>query len=285
MKIKVVIITGPTATGKSDFAVQYALKNNGEVISADSRQIYKGMNLGTGKITKFEMKGVKHHLLDIVKPNQQFNVAKFKKLAQKTIEEISNRGKLPIICGGTGFYIDAVINNTVYPNVPHNKKLRDELKDLTAEQLFLILQKLDENYVKKLNNSEKNNKQRLIRSIEIAKKLGLVPKVQKEKTLYSTKWIGLNYPYEILKKRIHERLIRRIYLGMIEEVKKLHDEGLSWEKLDSFGLEYRYVSKYLQGKLSKDEMIKLLDTEICHYAKRQMVWFKKNKKIEWILKN
>jgi tRNA dimethylallyltransferase len=281
-KIKVVCIVGPTATGKSDFAVEYALKHNGEVISADSRQVYKGMDIGTGKITTEEMRGVLHHLLDVADPNEQFNVAQYKELAQKAIADISNRGKLPIICGGTGFYIDAVVNNISYPDAPHDKELRESLEKMTAEELFTKLSGLDKDFAISLNNSEMNNRQRLVRSIEIATALGKIPKVTKNQSDYDVTWIGLNYPYEKLKERIHIRLLKRIDAGMIDEVKKLHEEGLSWEKLDGFGLEYRYVSRYLRVMITKEEMIRLLETEICHYAKRQMVWFKRNGKIEWI---
>ena len=281
-KIKVVCIVGPTATGKSDFAVEYALEHNGEVISADSRQVYKAMDIGTGKITSEEMKGVPHHLLDVAEPSEQFNVGQYKKLAQEAIADISSRGKLPIICGGTGFYIDAVVSNISYPDVQHDKELRKNLEKDNTNELFKKLEKLDNNFAKSLNNSEKNNKQRLIRSIEIATALGSIPKVTKNQSDYDVTWIGLNYPYEKLKERIHIRLLKRIDEGMTEEVEKLHKNGLSWEKLDSFGLEYRYISRYLRKMITREEMLKLLEIEICHYAKRQMVWFKRNKEIEWI---
>ena len=133
MKKKVVVITGPTAVGKSDFAVEYAIKNNGEVISADSRQVYKGMDIGTGKITIDEMKGIPHHLLDVVEPNESFNVEKYKILAQKAIDNITSRGKLPIVCGGTGFYVDALIYNISYPHVEHDIKLREELSKMNTD--------------------------------------------------------------------------------------------------------------------------------------------------------
>ena len=282
-KIKVVCIVGPTATGKSDFAVAYALEHNGEVISADSRQVSIGMDIGTGKITTEEMKGVPHHLLDIADPKKQFNVAQYKKLAQEAITDISSRCKLPIICGGTGFYIDAVINNISYPDVPHDKELRKNLDKMNVDALFILLKKLDKKFALSLNNSEINNKQRLIRSIEIATALGKIPKVTKNQSDYDVKWIGLNYPYEKPKERIHIRLLKRLDAGMIEEIEKLHKNGLSWKKLDGFGLEYRFISRYLRKQITKEEMIKLLEIEICHYAKRQMVWFKKNRKIEWVI--
>ncbi len=275
MKIKIVVIVGPTAVGKSDFAVEYALKNNGEIISADSRQVYKGLDIGTGKITKEEMKGVPHHLLDVVDPNDNFNVGKFKELAEKAIADISSRGKLPIICGGTGFYIDAVVNNITYPDVPHNEKLREELEEKSTLELFETLKKLDTDYALSLNNSEQNNPQRLIRSIEIATALGKVPKVVENDSHYEITWIKLELPLDELKQRIHARLTKRLENGMIEEMENLHKNGLSWERMEEFGLEYRYVSRFLRNLITKEEMIKQLQNEIWHYAKRQILWFKK----------
>ncbi len=275
MKIKIVAIVGPTAVGKSDFAVEYALKHNGEIISADSRQVYKGLDIGTGKITKEEMKGVPHHLLDVADPNDSFNVGKFKELAEKAIADISSRGKLPIICGGTGFYINSVVNNITYPDVPHNEKLREKLGNKTALELFDKLKKLDADYALSLNNSEQNNPQRLIRSIEIATALGKVPKVVENESHYEITWIKLELPLDELKHRIHTRLLKRLESGMIEEIKNLHKGGLSWERMEELGLEYRYVARFLQGSITKGKMIEQLQNEIWHYAKRQILWFKK----------
>lgn len=281
---EIVCIVGPTAVGKSDYAVEYALKNNGEIISADSRQVYKGMDIGTGKIIEKEMRGVPHYLLDIVDPRDDFNVDKFKTLAKEKIEEIHRKGKLPIICGGTGFYIDAVIYDISYPSVTHNNELRNELGKMNATSLFNMISDLDKDYANSLNNSEKNNKQRLIRSIEIIKSIGKMPRLENKTSPYNVKWIGLDMSYEKLKDRIHIRLMKRIDMGMADEVRKLYDNGVSWEKLDSFGLEYRYISRYLRKMINKEEMLKRLELEICHYARRQMVWFKRNKDIEWITK-
>lgn len=275
--MKIVAIVGPTAVGKSDFAVEYALKHNGEIISADSRQVYKGLDIGTGKITKKEMRGIPHYLLDIANPKNQFTVGKFKKMAEEAITDIHSRNKLPIICGGTGFYIDAVVENIEYPNVPANKKLRNNLIKKGPDELFKILKKLDNKFAISLNNSEKNNTHRLIRSIEIATALGKIPKIKKAKSPYDVKWIKLELPNDELKKRIEVRLIKRIDNGMIDEVKNLHKNSLSWKRMESFGLEYRYISRYLRGLISKEEMIKQLQTEIWHYAKRQILWFKKIK--------
>ncbi|MDQ5893722.1 MAG: tRNA dimethylallyltransferase [Patescibacteria group bacterium] len=275
MKSKIVAIVGPTAVGKSDFAVEYALKNNGEIISADSRQVYKGLDIGTGKITQEEMKGIPHHLLDVADPSDNFNVGKFKELAEKAIADISSRGKLPIICGGTGFYIDAVVNNITYPDVTHNEKLREELEEKSASELFDTLKKLDVDYTLSLNNSEQNNPQRLIRSIEIATALGKVPKVIANDSQYEITWIKLELPLDELKQRIHVRLTKRLENGMIEEIENLHKNGLSWERMEELGLEYRYVSRFLQGSITKEKMIEQLQNEIWHYAKRQILWFKK----------
>ncbi len=283
-KIKLIAIVGPTAVGKSDFAVEYAQKNNGEIISADSRQVYKGLDIGTGKIKDFEMKGIKHYLLDVLDPKEKFTVENYRVEAKKAIEEIILRNKLPIICGGTGFYIDSLINDIEYPDVKHNDKLREELENKNSEELFEILKSLDEKYANSLNNSEKNNRQRLIRSIEIAKSLGHIPEIKKNESQYDVMWIGLNYPFDKLKERIRIRLLNRLNEGMIEEVKKLHDNGLSWERMEELGLEYRYISRYLNKKISKEEMIEKLFLEICKYAKRQNVWFKRNKNINWIQK-
>lgn len=281
-KIKLVCIVGPTAVGKSDFAVTYAQKHNGEIISADSRQVYKGLDIGTGKITKKEMRGVPHHLLDIADPKKQFNVEQYKNLAQKAIDDISARRKLPIICGGTGFYIDAVVNDISYPNVLHNKKLRNKLNKKNSEQLFKILNKIDPAFASSLNNSEKNNNQRLVRFIEIGKALGKIPKIKQERSPYQVSWIGLKTSKEKLQKRIHSRLLKRIDSGMIEEAEKMHKKGLSWKRMEELGLEYRYMAKHLQKRLLLEQMIRELEKEIWHYAKRQMVWFQKNKDINWV---
>jgi tRNA dimethylallyltransferase len=277
MRVKVVCIVGPTAVGKSDFAVNYALQNNGEIISADSRQVYIGLDIGTGKITKEEMKGIPHHMLDVISPKENFNVAMYKEMAEKLIEEIHNRGKLPIICGGTGFYIDALLNDITYPNVPHNEKLREELDQKSSVELFEILKSLDEEYANNLNNSERNNNFRLIRSIEIIKELGKIPEIKKNESKYNIEWIKLSLPNEELRKRIHDRLIKRIDAGMIDEVKNLNGNGLSYQRMEELGLEYRYISRYLKGLISKEEMIIKLETEIWRYAKRQILWFSRIK--------
>lgn len=296
---RIIVILGQTATGKSDFSVEIAKKIkglnqsrrlvartsrsevSGEIISADSRQIYKGMNLGTGKISKKEMRGVPHHLLDIALPSKVFTVNDFQKRAFKKIREIIKRNKVPIICGGTGFYIDAVVNGTIFPDVPPNKALREKLYSKSAIALFEYLKKLDPDRAK---NIDSNNKVRLIRAIEIAKALGKVPPARSypEGNEFEALKIGLTLPSEILKERIRTRLLARIKKGMIKEVENLRKQGMSWKRMNALGLEYRYVSFHLQNKMTKEEMINKLNTEIWHFAKRQKTWFKRDSNTVWI---
>jgi len=275
---RVIVILGQTATGKSDLAVKIAKKLDGEVISADSRQVYTGLDLGTGKITEKEMQGIPHHLLDVANPKNKFSVSEYKKLADQKIKEIISRGKIPIICGGTGFYIDAVVNNIVFPEVPPNENLRKILNKKSAEELFKMLQKLDKVRAK---NIDSKNKVRLIRAIEIAKALGKVPKITQATPRHEFIKIGLFLPVNILKEKINKRLLARIKNGMLKEMENLHKKGLSWKRMEELGLEYRYVALYLQKKISKEEIIQKLNSEIYKYAKRQMTWFKRDKEIKW----
>lgn len=281
-KPKILVVLGPTATGKSDLAVLLAKKYNGEVISADSRQVYKGLNIGSGKITKREMQGVPHYLLDVISPRTRFSVDAWKKQTEKKITDILSRGKLPIICGGTGFYIQSIVDDIILPHVPPNKKLRNELEKKDAQSLFTILQKLDPERARTI---EQHNPVRLVRAIEIATALGAVPplnkKVQGGSTMYEFLQIGLTLPDTQLKERIIKRLDARLKKRMLREAQKLHDNGLSWKRMFELGLEYRYESLLLQHKISKQDFVEKLNTEIWHYAKRQMTWFKRDKTIKW----
>lgn len=275
---KILVILGPTAVGKSNLAVKIAKKWNGEVVSADSRQVYKGLDIGTGKITKKEMRGVPHHLLDIVLPNKIFNVASWQKLAQEKIQDILKRNKLPIICGGTGFYIESITKNIVLPEVKPNIKLRKELKEKSIKELVKILKKLDS---ERLKNIDAKNPVRLIRAIEIATALGKVPKIESGESKYEFLQVGIILPDIELRKKIKDRLLIRIEKGMIKEAEKLHKKGLSFKRMRELGLEYKFLADYLDKKLSKNEMLAKLDIEIWHYAKRQMTWFRRDKKIRW----
>ena len=269
---KIIAILGPTASGKSALAVKIAKKFGGEVISVDSRQVYKGMDIGTGKIKKEEMEGIAHYLLDVASPKRKFTVAQFQKLAKKAIEKIFKKGKIPILCGGTGFYLWVLTQKVSIPKVRPDWKLRRKLEKKSAKELFEILKKLDPERAKTI---EKDNKRRLIRAIEVAKKLGKVPPLKTEPLPYPILFLGIKKSKEELKKLIKRRLLKRLKEGMVEEVKKLRKSGISWKKLEEFGLEYEWVAKYLQGKIGYKEMVESLQKDIEKFAKKQMTYFKK----------
>ncbi|MEK9175666.1 MAG: tRNA (adenosine(37)-N6)-dimethylallyltransferase MiaA [Patescibacteria group bacterium] len=303
---KIIVIVGSTASGKSDLGVRIAKQINGEIISADSRQVYKGLDIGSGKITKKEMRGIPHYCLDIASPKKIFTAENFKKYGSWALEQITKKEKIPIIVGGTGFYIDVLLGRMQTANVPPNPKLRKKLEKKHTKQLFLVLKKLDPARAKTI---DKNNPRRLIRAIEIAviirqnnpslilarpasgsevsaflslPKFGNhAKKTSKSVQSYSVLWLGVQKSPTELKKRIHTRLLKRLP-GIIIEVQRLHKNGLSWKRMNELGLEYRYVSLHVQGKLNYKLMTNKLQTAIWHYAKRQMTWFRRNKKIHWI---
>lgn len=295
-KKKAIVVVGPTASGKTKYAVELARKFNGEIISADSRQVYIGMDIGAGKDFKeYEIneKGKKikipYHLIDVAEPKDQFDLAQWKKAAEIALQDIFSRGKVPIIVGGTGLYAQALVDGYALTSTTANDALRRKLEKKSKEDLFSELKKINKSFAEKLNNSEKNNKRRLIRYIEILKD-GQKGKINKEKRKgIEFEIIGLNYPREELKKRIYKRLIDRLEKeGMIDEVKRLHEEGLAWERLEKFGLEYKFISLYLQDKMDHEDMVQKLFVASCQYAKRQMTWLKRwekqGTKINWIKK-
>ncbi len=273
-----IAVIGPTSSGKSDLAVDIALRANGEVVSADSRQVYRGMDIGTGKVTKKEMRGVPHHLLDVASPKRVYTVADWKRDAEKAIDDIDQRGKLPIVCGGTGFYVRTVTDGIVLPDVKPNPKLRAMLSDMDAEELFALLSKKDP---VRAETIDQHNPVRLIRALEIADEIGSVPLVETQPK-YDPLLIGIKTDKDVLKERIHNRLLKRMRCGMLAEVKHLHEHGVSWKRMEELGLEYRFLARHLQGKLSKNEMLEQLETEIIHYAKRQITWWKKDARIHWV---
>ena len=279
MKPKIIVILGQTATGKSNLAVKIAKQIGGEIISADSRQVYKGLDLGTGKITKKEMMGVPHHLLNVANPRKSFSVAEYKKLAEEKIEEILKRGKTPIIAGGTGLYIKSIVDNISFPEVPPNETLRKKLKKLSAEKLFALLKKIDP---RRAQTVESKNPRRLIRAIEIAKALGKVPRLTEATPPYKFIKIGLKLPDEILKKKIKKRLEKRLRAGMAIELHDLRKKGVPWKRFRELGFDQKYIALYLQNKISQKEMLEKLLNKNWQYAKRQWTWFKRDKKIIWI---
>jgi len=275
---KILVILGPTASGKSDLAVKLAQKFNGEIISADSRQVYKGMDLGSGKITRKEMKGIKHYLLDVASPKRQFSVSQFQKKAKEAIEKILKKGKLPIICGGSWFWIKVLIEDWELPEVKPDFKLRKKLQKKSEKELFSLLKKIAPQRAKEI---DKENKVRLIRSLEIALNLLEFPKIKKRKSFEVLK-IGIDLPFEKLKKKILIRLKKRFKKGMVKEVKRLKESGLSWKKIESFGLEYRWIALYLQKKIDLKEMEEKLFKDILRFARKQINLFKKDKEVVWV---
>lgn len=289
-KKKAIIVLGPTSVGKSEIAVQLAKKNNGEIISADSRQIFKDMNLGTGKVegkwknNEFIYKNIPHYLTDIISPKDEYNVSHFKKDCEKLINEVSIRGKIPIICGGTGFWILSVVNDIDFPAVKPNEKLRKKLANKDIVELLKILKKIDS---KRAKTVDQKNKIRLIRAIEIAKELGEVPSLDifngRENKKFKFLQIGMDCPKEKLEEKIKKRLESRFLQGMIIEVKKLKEENnLSWKKIQSFGLGYYWMPLYLQNKISEGELKQRVFEAERNYAKRQKTWFNKQKGINWV---
>lgn len=280
-KPTVYVICGPTATGKTRYSLELAKNVDGEIISADSRQVYRELNIGTAKITKQEMQGIPHHLIDVVDPEQMFTVADFQKLGRKALQDIITRGKTPIICGGTGYYINALIYDQNIPEVSPNRELRTKLEKLPLNVLQEKLHNADPERYKTIDNQ---NRVRLVRALEIINALGKVPQksdIEQPESIYNIEWIYLDFPDEILKKRIHERNIKRIEMGMIQEAEKLHQEGLSFERMNMLGLEYRYMAQLLKGEIPDVEtFLKILNTKTWHFVKRQRTWFKKYLPVE-----
>jgi len=287
---KILVITGPTATGKSALAVALAKAFRGEIISADSRQVYRGLDIGSAKITRDEMDGIPHHLIDVVNPTEVFTVAEFKKLADAKIAEIISRGKLPIICGGTGMYISAVIDNQTFPEVPPNPELRDELAKLSIEELFEKLKILNPEQAQIIDSK---NPVRLIRAIEIglagvnplhASGEGKVKHLCKAGLRSRTGEvliIALRIPKDELDQKIEQRIHDRIP-ALFTEIRTLLAQGVSSEQLRRFGLEYRYGNDYVTGKILLPEFIETLTIKTIQFAKRQVTWWKNDERVHWL---
>lgn len=284
----VIVLLGPTASGKTALGVRLAAKYDGEIISADSRQVYQGMDIGTGKDLKeyrYNRKNIPYHLIDVVKPQDEFNLAKYQTLAFCAINEVLERGKLPIIVGGTGLYLQAVVDNYQLSAVKPDAVKRQYLETLKREELFARLEKLKPDFAQKLNNSDKQNPRRLVRYLEILEQES--QPAGKQPAPYDFLILGLDWPDEILRQRIMKRLIDRLdNEDMVGEVRRLNEAGVAWPRLISFGLEYKFIAYYLLEKLEYEEMIKKLGDASYRFAKRQKTWFKRwekqGQKINWI---
>jgi tRNA dimethylallyltransferase len=294
-KSNLLAVLGPTATGKTQLAIQLAYKLSGEIISADSRQVYQGMDIGTGKdLNEYNFKGVSipYHLINLVAPIEEYNVAQFQRDFQRVYSDIKERGKLPILCGGTGFYIKAVLMDFQLPKTEPDKKLRQKLENWEFEDLINELETISPGASE---NTPVDTKRRVIRAIEVAKSKGREKRERKKENgkrrtenfnLQNTTVIGIEYPREIIRERITKRLHSRLNSGMIEEVETLLISGVTHRRLDTLGLEYRFISRFLKGDYSKDEMMGLLNTAIHQFAKKQMTFFRNMEnngiKIHWI---
>ena len=286
-KPKVIVICGPTASGKTTLSIQLAQKINGEIISSDSMQIYKDMNIGTAKPDQQEMQGIKHYLLDFVEPNQRYSVADYKKDAENAIEDILQKGKVPIIVGGTGLYVDSLIYGIEYPNIEFDENYRKELERRVEkeglEKLYEKAKKIDPQAMKKIR---RNYQKRILRVLEIYNATGKTKTEQeiesrKNEVKYDYRVFAINMDREKLYDRINKRVDVMIQKGLIEEVENL------LKKYNEFptamqGLGYKEVVEYIQGKVLKEDMIENIKRESRRYAKRQITWFKKNKQTIWI---
>jgi tRNA dimethylallyltransferase len=278
---KLLVICGPTAVGKSSLAVDIAQQYDGEVISADSRQVYRNLDIATGKITEDEMQGVPHHLLDVAKPQARFTVHDYKGLADEAVFDIQAQDKLPILCGGTGFYIQAVVDDTTLPNVPPNEDLREDLRQRSTESLYEELQEKDP---RRAQDIDENNPVRLIRALEIVDELGKVPELEKCER-FDTLQIGLDRPDKELKQRIIKRTKQRLEQGMVAEARQLRTDGLSLERMRDLGLEYEHLGDYLDDKISKQELFESVVQSDWQYVKKQRTWFQKDDRVEWFHPN
>jgi len=286
-KAKVIVIAGPTASGKTALSIELAKQINGEIVSADSMQIYKEMDIGTAKPDKEEMDGIKHYMMDFISPDKRYSVADYKKDAKRAIKEIIEKGKTPIVVGGTGLYINSLIYEIDFNEIERDLKYREELEKTVEEKgleyLYNKAISIDEEAMQKIS---KNDKKRILRVLEIYHQTGktktmLEKESRTREVEYDYKVFAINMDREILYDRINRRVDIMLEKGLIEEVKTI------WEKYSEFptamqGLGYKEVVEYLENKVSKEEMIEKIKQESRRYAKRQLTWFRKNENIIWL---
>ncbi len=277
-----IVVLGPTASGKTHLGVKLAERLDGEIISADSRQVFRGMDIGTGKDLD-EYNDITYHLLDILPPGEEFSVFAFQKLFYQAFEDIRNRNKLPLLVGGTGLYLDAALRGYRMVEVPENPALRNKLESeaIEALQQHLLALRPEQH-----NLTDLNDRQRLIRAIEIAEGEQQAGSDMPEPPELNPVIFGIRWERPVLRNRITARLKQRLDEGMIEEVEKLHSDGVSWDKLDYYGLEYRFIAQHLQGKLNRNDMFQKLNSAIHQFAKRQETWFRRMERqgavINWL---
>jgi len=286
MQIDLIVILGPTATGKTQLAVNIASQIDGEVISADSRQVYRGMDIGTGKDIKdftLEGKQIPYHLIDIVDAGEEYNVFKFQKDFLNVYDDVLERGKRPVLCGGTGMYLESVLKGYRLLEIPENKELREELQNKETGELVELLTQIKEVH----NTTDTIERPRVIRALEIAKFNEENEDLIKDFPAINFKVFGINFEREIIRKRITQRLKHRLEKEeMIEEVKSLLDQGVTPERLKFYGLEYKIITQYLLNEFSYNDMFQKLNSAIHQFAKRQSTWYRRMEKngfeIDWI---
>ena len=277
---KLVVILGTNASGKSDLGIRLAKHFGGEIVSADSRQVYRGLDLGTGKITPAQAALVKHHLIDVADVSESYSLAAYQRAAYSAIDSIAGSGQLPFLVGGTGLYISAIVQGYQLVEVPPNAPLRAELEALPLAQLVERLEKSDPDAARRIDRS---NPRRLIRAIEIATAGYANSATRQTSPRYDCLQLGLTWPREILVERIERRLRERLAKGMIDEVATLRAHGVSDLRLDQLGLEYRYIARFLRGEThTLDELRNQLGIAIRQFAKEQLTWFKRDKRIVWL---
>lgn len=279
MKPRLVAVVGQTATGKSQLAITLAQKFRGSIVSADSRQVYRGLDIGSGKVSKREQRIVPHFLLDVANPRRLYSVTQYVRTARKAIHAISQQGRVPVVVGGTGFWIEALLLGQSIPPVRPNPKLRAKLKKQKTEKLFTQLQRLDPQRALKI---DRHNPVRLIRALEIAMTTGKPSPPRTADARYDVLWLGLQQPTKRIRALVHTRLRRRLHAGLVAEVRRLLQHGIPAQRLLDLGLEYRFVTRYLQHELTREKMLQQLETAIVQYAKRQRTWFARNSNIHWV---
>lgn len=278
-KIRVIAIVGPTASGKTAYSIKLAKEINGEIISADSRIVYKGFNIGAAKPTNDEMQGVPHYMIDVVEPTFDYSAGLYQKQASEIIQDITNRGKMPIVVGGTGLYTDILLKGFDLPQICPDKDLRSKLDKLSTVELYSALK---ENDAEGADSIDSNDKKKIIRALEIIYSTGKTLKQARGKSQseYEIEWIGKNFERDVLYQRINRRVDKMLEMGLIEETKGLLSKyGRAYNIINTIG--YKEITAYLDGVLTLDESIELLKKNTRNYAKRQLTWFRKNSEIKW----
>lgn len=288
MKKPLIVLTGPTAVGKTSLSISLAKAVNGEIISADSMQVYKGMDIGSAKIRKEEMQGVTHYLVDILEPEEEFHIVKFQELAKAAMEEIYAKGKIPILVGGTGFYIQAVTRDIDFTQAEQETSYREELEQLVKEKGAEYLhEKLREVDPKSAENIHANNVKRVIRALEFYHQNGTPisehNEEQKQQTSpYNLAYFVLTAPREILYERIDRRVDQMMEEGLLEEVKSLRERGCHRGMVSMQGLGYKEILAYLEGEYPLEEAVRILKRDTRHFAKRQLTWFRREQDVIWV---